>query len=266
MKLKTLTICSLLLTSVTMNASCEDRANNTTTKDSTEVAEDNNSENADEFVKKWKAGTIVSEAQVKAVGIDNCFKAEEISDAVFARMKGKSYKEGCPIPLSDLRYLKVLHRNKDGKIQLGEMVCNRIIANKLLRIFRKLYDNGYKIERMVLIDDYDAVDEKSMTANNSSCFCYRNVSGTTTISKHGRGLAVDINTLYNPYVKVRDGKTHVEPEAGRPYINNRDKRTDIPFKIDRNDLAYKVFTAEGFSWGGNWNSVKDYQHFEYDPK
>ncbi|MBQ7664628.1 MAG: hypothetical protein IJS43_05335, partial [Bacteroidaceae bacterium] len=136
MKLKTLTICSLLLTSVTMNASCEDRANNTTTKDSTEVAEDNNSENADEFVKKWKAGTIVSEAQVKAVGIDNCFKAEEISDAVFARMKGNSYKEGCPIPLSDLRYLKVLHRNKNGKIQLGEMVCNRIIANKLLRIFR----------------------------------------------------------------------------------------------------------------------------------
>lgn len=264
MKLKSLVIISLLLSSITINASCDGKANSQDDSTTVNVEEKEDSTQITvDFLKTWKAGTVISEAQVKAAGIENCFKAEEISDAIFARMKGKSYKEGCPIKLSDLRYLKVLHRNKDSNIQLGEMVCNRIIADKLIRIFRKLYDNGYKIERMVLIDDYNAVDEVSMTHNNSSCFCYRNISGTGTISKHGRGLAVDINTLYNPYVKVRNGKTLVEPEAGRPYINNRDKRTDIPFKIDRNDLAYKLFTAEGFSWGGNWNSVKDYQHFEW---
>ena len=33
-------------------------------------------------------------------------------------------------------------------------------------------------------------------------------------------------------------------------------------KIDENDLCYKLFIEHGFTWGGNWNSSKDYQHFQ----
>ena len=85
----------------------------------------------------------------------------------------------------------------------------------------------------------------------------------TRVSKHGQGLAIDINTLYNPYVrKNSNGTWTIEPKEGRPYAFNRDKRKDIPYKIDRNDLVYKLFIEAGFTWGGAWRRSKDYQHFE----
>ena len=32
--------------------------------------------------------------------------------------------------------------------------------------------------------------------------------------------------------------------------------------IKKGDLCYKLFTENGFEWGGDWTTVKDYQHFE----
>lgn len=215
---------------------------------------------------EWVAGTVVDEAEINRPGTDAWFTSEPISDALFERMWKKSWKENCTLDRSDLRYLRILHRNADGLSQRGEMVVNASIADKVLNIFRRLYDAGYRIERMVLIDNYDADDEKSMSVNNSSSFNFRFMTGSTTkISKHGLGLAIDINSLYNPYVKRRrDGSWYVEPAAGREYAFDRDNRSDIPYKIDHNDLAYKLFKEAGFEWGGDWNSLKDYQHFEYN--
>lgn len=208
----------------------------------------------------WKAGERVKAADVKKFGIDRCFVADTISDAVFSRMWKKSYKANCTVPRSDLRYVKVLHYTLDGKIQIGELVCDKDIAKDLIEIFRALYDAKYPIERMVLVDEYNAEDEPSMTANNTSCFNFRFVSGTKKLSNHSRGRAIDINTRYNPYVKKRsDGTVHVEPAVGRPYI---DRSKTFNYKIEHNDLCYKLFRQHGFEWGGDWKSVKDYQHFE----
>ena len=187
------------------------------------------------------------------------FTASAIDDEIFARIKGKSYKDNCPVPLEDLRYLRVLHVGFDGQTHEGEMICNTSIAEDLLDIFQKLYEAGYQIEKIRLVDEYNADDELSMRDNNSSCFNFRFISHTTTISKHGLGLAVDINTLYNPYVKMVDGKFNLEPATAGDYV---DRSRDFPHKIDENDLCYKLFTEHGFEWGGNWKSVKDYQHFE----
>ena len=140
-----------------------------------------------------------------------------------------------------------------------ELICNEAIAQDLLEIFRELYKAKYKIERISLIDNYGADDTRSMEANNTSCFSFRFMTGSTTrISKHGMGLAIDINPLYNPYVKGNK----IDPPSGARYAKNRDKRKDIPMKIDRNDLCYKLFIKHGFKWGGAWKSSKDYQHFE----
>ena len=218
---------------------------------------------------EWIAGTVVDEAEIElSGGLNAWFNSEEISDEVFSRMWLKSWKENCPLERSELRYLKVLHRNADGLPQRGEMVVNAAFADKVTEIFRQLYKADYRIERMVLIDDYDADDEASMRANNSSSFNFRFMTGSATkISKHGLGLAIDINPLYNPYVKQQtDGSWHIEPATGEPYAFNRENRTDIPYRIDHNDLAYKLFMEAGFEWGGDWTSLKDYQHFEIDLK
>lgn len=187
------------------------------------------------------------------------WKADTISDALMRRMEGKSWPKTCTMARKDLRYLRVLHYGTDGKTHEGELVCNRLIADDLIEIFRKLYEAKYVIERMELVDNYDAVDERSMAANNTSCFNFRFVSGTKTVSKHGQGRAIDVNPLYNPCYNTRNGK--VEPLAGKRYATNRTKKLSA-MVIDRNDLCYRLFIQHGFRWGGAWKNKKDYQHFE----
>lgn len=196
------------------------------------------------------------------------FAIHELSDSIFQLMQGKSYAKDCTTPRSDLCYLTISHYDEAGKAQRGELVCNKDIAQDLIDIFRELYRQHYVISRMRLIDEYDADDQRSMTANNTSCFNFRFVSGTKKVSKHGQGMAIDINPLYNPYVRVRNGKTIVEPVAGESYAAGRDagkkagKLKGAKQMIDRNDLCYKLFIQHGFRWGGAWRSSKDYQHFE----
>lgn len=210
---------------------------------------------------EWRAGSTVSKADVAAYGTDKCFMADTISDKVFARMLGKSYKRNCTVERKRLRYLRVLHHDGKGNIVLGEMVCNSNIADDLTDIFRKLYEAGYPIERMVLIDNYDADDERSMEANNSSCFNFRKKTNPAAgLSKHALGMAIDINPLYNPYLKRRkDGTSVVKPAKGRPYT---DRQKSFKYKISKGDLCHRLFIEHGFRWGGSWKSAKDYQHFE----
>ena len=203
------------------------------------------------------AETPLSAEELAIYGVDSCFGVQEIDDELFERMYGKSYKEGCPVPREDLRYVRTLHVNEDGQTLTGEMVVNAAIADEVCEIFRELYDAGYPIERMRLVDDYDADDVASMEDNNSSSFNYRPIAGTDRISRHGYGMAIDINTFYNPYYKFADDS--VSPEESRPYL---DREADYPYKIEEGDLCYQLFTDRGYTWGGSWDTVKDYQHFE----
>ena len=183
------------------------------------------------------------------------FTIQTLSDSIFQRMQGKSYPEGCLVSRDDLRYLTVLHVDAQGQERRGELVCHKTIAADLLDIFRELYRARYPIERMQLIDDYDANDERSMQANNTSCFCYRTIGDSKHLSKHAQGLAIDINPLYNPYVKG----SKVQPANGRPYVNRSRKYL---YKITANDLLCRLMRQHGFKWGGSWRTLKDYQHFE----
>lgn len=164
------------------------------------------------------------------------------------------------ITYDDLRYLHILHYDFEGNVTEGELICNEYIAQDLLEIFYELYRNEYQLEKVHLIDEYDGDDTASMEDNNTSCFNYREVAGSTSLSKHALGLAIDINPLYNPYITYEeDGSENVSPVSAVPYA---DRDVNFPYKIDENDLCYKLFTEHGFTWGGNWNSCKDYQHFQ----
>lgn len=193
------------------------------------------------------------------VAEQEAFYMTEITDDIFDRIKGKSFKDDCTLSRDDLRYLHVLHKDKDGNTHEGEMIVNKHIAEDVLDILRELYENDYPIEKIRLVDEYNADDEASMEDNNSSSFNFRFISHTTRVSKHGLGLAVDINTLFNPYTKVVDGERIIEPVTGEPYL---DRDASFDYKIDKGDLCYKLFTEHGFEWGGDWTDRKDYQHFE----
>lgn len=187
------------------------------------------------------------------------FYYEPLSNDIKKRITGLSYKEDCPIPYDDLRYVSVLYVNFKGNTSTGELICNKAIAQDLVEIFYELYQANYQIEQLRLIDEYSADDTLSMQDNNSSCFNYRTIAGTNKISMHGQGLAVDINPFFNPYVTYPNGQIQVAPQGAESYV---DRSKPFAYKIDENDLCYRLFTEHGFSWGGSWNSCKDYQHFE----
>jgi hypothetical protein len=222
---------------------------------------DSNTESETLVLQQWQAGKTVTAEAVKAFGgLDRCFAAEPIPDGVWERMQGKTYKENPHIQRDDLRHIRTLHWDYDEQMHVGEMIVNKEIADRVVRIFRQLFDAKYPIQRMLLPDVYDADDETQMRDNNSSCFCYRAIAGSTKLSKHARGLAIDINTLYNPYYRVlEDGSLFIQPANAGEFC---DRRKDFPYKIDHNDLCFKLFTEAGFEWGGDWTTRKDYQHFE----
>ncbi len=197
---------------------------------------------------------------MQPMNIDAAFYISPITDEIFARIKGRSYPEGCTLGLDQIRYVHVLHYNFDGEIVEGEIIVNTAIAEDVAEIFRELFDIEYPIEKMTLIDAYDADDERSMEDNNTSAFNYRFIAESTTLSNHALGLAIDINPLYNPYVYTRkDGSTFLQPYNAGDYV---DREKDNPYYIRRNDACYNIFIEHGFTWGGDWNTKKDYQHFE----
>lgn len=192
--------------------------------------------------------------------IDAFFSIQEIPDSIFALMQGKSFKDNCTVPRGELRYLRLLHRNLEGETLEGEMVVNKAIAEDVLDIFRRLYEASYPIERVRLVDYYNAEDELSMRDNNSSSFNFRFISHTAKVSRHGLGLAVDINPYYNPYHKILpDGTVSLEPAGTEAYL---DRAASFPYKIEKGDLCWRLFIEHGFEWGGEWISCKDWQHFE----
>jgi hypothetical protein len=172
---------------------------------------------------------------------------------------GRSYKEGC-VPIEDLCYIQITHINTDGKILQGELVYHINLAREITEIFLDLFKARYPIEKVRLIDHYKANDDLAMFNNCSSALCVRPITGCSNrYSKHSYGGTIDINPITNPYVK---GKT-VLPPTSSEFLDRT--REDVPTMIKEGDLCYQAFVKRGYTWGGNWTSLKDYQHFEKDP-
>lgn len=258
------------ISSVSNNISAEKNS----TADGSDMASINNQENEDIFMAKNSDRITYKEN----------FYYEPLSDDIIQRITGISYPvtadkkdtvsvtavnianspDEIQVSYDDLRYVSVLYYNFKGIERYGELICNKAIAQDIVEIFYELYQNEYQIEQIRLIDEYSGDDTLSMLDNNTSCFNYRVVDGTSSLSKHALGLAIDINPFYNPYVVFKnDGTTYISPQGSETYA---DRSKDFAYKIDENDLCYKLFKEHGFIWGGDWNSCKDYQHFQKVPE
>ena len=191
------------------------------------------------------------------VTVQNGFYYESLQTEVMDYIKGVSYpaEDTDVISQEDFRYVHVLHIGADGNVHGGELIVNKKIAEDITDIFIKLYEAGYRIEKIKLIDEYNGDDDLSVQDNNTSSFNFRFVAGSKHLSKHSLGMAIDINPLYNPYIV--NGKV---AEWGAPYA---DRTKDFPYKMTKDDLCVKLFKQHGFKWGGDcWKNTLDYQHFE----
>lgn len=219
------------------------------------------------IITNWEtipAGTVISAASIDFNNLNQYFVAYEISDEVFNYINGKSYQENPHVGLDDLRYLKLLHYNFNHELQVGELIVAADLQSDFIGIFTELFQAEYEIQSMYLPDRYwtgdpTTTDSASIDVNNTSCFMYRPATGSGNLSKHAYGHAIDINPQQNPYVSYTSGSPVWSHENANDYI---DRTTGLPHVITEEDICYQIFIKYGFTWGGAWTNIKDYQHFQ----
>jgi hypothetical protein len=192
-----------------------------------------------------------NEEQAKYIGT-----YDKVPAAIQKRMAQYSWNDQCPVSLDALSYLKITHWGFDGKPHQGELIVNRKVAPEVIDVFKELFDRKFPVNKMRLIEEYQGSDDASMADNNSSAFNCRLAKGSKTkYSTHSHGLAIDINPLVNPYVK----NNRVSPKGGADFLDRTAKAKGM---IVKGGPCYNAFTKRGWQWGGDWKSLKDYQHFE----
>ncbi len=161
---------------------------------------------------------------------------------------------GVEIPkqiLNQLELIEVQYFSFDGKLHQGQLLVNKKAGTDLIEIFEIIKETKFPVAKVIPIVKYDWDDDKSMLDNNSTSFNYRMIKGTKIKSYHSYGLAIDINPLQNPH--IRKGKVTPDNAAYNP---------KEPGTLTKDSKIVREFLKRGWSWGGNWRSSKDYQHFE----
>lgn len=150
-----------------------------------------------------------------------------------------------------LALLDIDHVSFDGTLRRGQLVAHREVADELSRIFAELLALRFPIRKMIPVSFYEWSDDTSMADNNTSAFNYRVIYGTTRLSNHSYGLALDINPALNPY-HAADGTVF---PPGAKYV------PEIAGTLKADGEVVALFARYGWEWGGTWEH-KDWQHFQ----
>lgn len=179
----------------------------------------------------------------------------EISNEIKEKIIGTSWHEGAKVNIENLRYVQVIFKGIDSNNHIGGLIVHSEVAEDVIEIFKELYDANYPFEKIRPIHYYGGDDNLSMADNNTSSFNYRVVEGTNNLSKHSYGIAIDLNPVQNPFVT----EDNVSPELGVDYLDRNKPQAGM---VIEGDVCHKAFISRGWKWGGSWNTIKDYQHFQ----
>jgi hypothetical protein len=184
-----------------------------------------------------------------------------LSESQEERLRGRFWRPGCPVSLSQLRVLTVLHVGFDGRARTGQLVVNAEVAAPLATVFRRLYELRFRIRHLRFADAYGPEHRRPPDGDISGSFeCRQAVpspctggTGTGTWSNHAYGYAIDLNPVENPYVgcgMARGART-------RRYLDRSRLRRGMV-----TPAVVRAFRSIGWGWGGTWaGSTKDYMHF-----
>ncbi|MGA2782200.1 MAG: M15 family metallopeptidase [Smithella sp.] len=158
-----------------------------------------------------------------------------------------------PMEIIDLlSMIDVYYYSFDGKKHQGQIVVNSVLEEDVYEIFTLIEHLKFPVDKVIPVVAYSWDDHKSMAANNSSGFNFRVIEGTTKLSMHSLGKAVDINPVQNPVIYPNNviapqGAKYAPLNAGTFSAENQ---------------IVQEFIKRGWHWGGNFEQPKDYHHFE----
>ena len=170
-------------------------------------------------------------------------------------------KESPPEFKKRQKLIDVIYYSFDGKIHKGQLVIDERLVGDIRKVFRVALKDKFPVNSVIPISSDRFFkngkwndDDQSMLSDNTSAFNYRTVTGGKHLSKHAYGFAIDINPVENPYIK---GRIVLPPNA----VYDPSK----PGTLVPDSSIVKTFIRLGWAWGGNWKTLKDYQHFQKVP-
>jgi D-alanyl-D-alanine carboxypeptidase len=177
---------------------------------------------------------------------------EDVPAEVLAR---STWEPTCPVPAAELAYVRLTFWGFDDQRHTGELLLHRSVAHGVVGVFRTLYAQRFPFEELRVTTRSELDAPPTGDGNDTGSFVCRPTTGsTTTYSQHAYGLAIDLDPFQNPYTK----DDLVLPELASSYLD-RDKVR--PGMITPDGVVVRAFESIGWTWGGTWSSLKDYQHF-----
>jgi len=171
-----------------------------------------------------------------------------------------TYRKGCPVGRSKLSTIRMNYYGRDKLMHRGVLIVRRDLVGEIKAAFGKSLTARYPFTKMRNPDVYDGNDPRQMKADNTSGFNCRKVVGNPYAqSPHSYGIAIDVNTVRNPY---RDSRGKWWPANGKPYIDRTPLRRGM---LGKSSTLTEQLRSDKFFWGGLWSPGRDYQHFEYRP-
>ena len=181
---------------------------------------------------------------------------EPVPAQVLAR---STWNDGCPVQPDELSYLTMSFWGFDGLVHTGEMIVHRDVATDITTVFADLFESRFPIEQMTVVTTAELNAAPTGDGNNTTAFVCRPVTGGSSFSQHAYGLAVDLNPFHNPYIRG----DLVLPELAVSYLDRDQRRTGM---VVAGGPAVQAFEGVGWGWGGQWRSLKDYQHFSLNDR
>jgi hypothetical protein len=163
--------------------------------------------------------------------------------------------EGTSAPeqiVDSLSLIDVFYYSFDGLKHQGQIIVNSALEDDLYEIFALIEKIRFPIGHVIPIVAYQWDDHSSMVDNNSSAFNFRIIEGTTKLSLHSFGRAVDINPVQNPVIYPNGV---IAPQSAK---HSPSKAGTFSAK----NPVVREFIQRGWHWGGNFEQPKDYHHFE----
>lgn len=192
--------------------------------------------------------------QAAAAIVDSHMTVEQAVRANLARE--------CPPAIAERQQLvEVSYFARDGRLHKGQLVLDSSVADDARAVFAVIRQTRFPVESVIPIAhqafarDGRADDLLSMQANNTSGFNFRPQTGSRRLSAHACGLAIDLNPGQNPYAKGRGAARIVLP-PGAVYDRS------VPGTLTADHPVTRKFKELGWKWGGEFRSLKDFQHFE----
>ncbi|OPY91267.1 MAG: hypothetical protein A4E72_00205 [Syntrophus sp. PtaU1.Bin208] len=155
--------------------------------------------------------------------------------------------------LATLRLVEVTYYGFDGRLHMGQLVVSCAVEEDVREIFSLIREVRFPVNAVVPIVRYSWSDEASMEANNSSAFNYRVIAGTNLLSRHALGLAVDLNPRQNPIIY----------ENGQILPSGAIYQPEATGTLTESSLVVQAFLRRGWHWGGHFQNIRDYHHFEH---